>query len=244
MKKIGIIGTGRIGSPVIAALEAGEAGEYQLEAVLNRSGESSGITSPVTDADSFFASEMDLVIEAAGGDALARYGERALAVADVWTVSAAALANADLFSRLETTGSASGRRLRVLCGAIAGLDGLSAIALDPQARVECFVDVMPSENGRKTLFSGTARETAQKFPESTNVVAASALAGAGFDHTTTEVIQPGVGEGRSMGFHAKSLYGELEVKSSPAVIPPKKIHTVAANIISCLRKESQVIWAG
>ncbi len=244
MKKVGIIGSGRIGSPVIAALEAGEAGDYQLEAVLNRSGESSSRTRPVTDADSFFAREMDLIIETAGGEALASYGERALASADVWTVSAAALANADLFSRLENAGSTSGHRLRVLCGAIAGLDGLSSLALDPKARVECFVDVMPSEEGRKTLFSGTAREAALNFPESTNVAAASALAGAGLDSTTAKVIQPGIGEGRSMGFHATSQYGEIELKCSPAVIPPEQIHTVAANIISCLQKQDQVIWAG
>ena len=84
---------------------------------------------------------LDLIVEAAGPAALAEHGARALAVADVWTVSGAALADPRLYEELEAAGRRSGHRLRLLSGAIAGLDGIAMAFADPDATLKLEVDL-------------------------------------------------------------------------------------------------------
>ncbi len=244
MKQLGIIGCGRIGAPLIKAVQSGQAGEWSLLAVLTQTErELDGLVS-LTDADSFFKNDFDLIIDAASPVSMSLYGERALSVANLWTVNAAALADNELFSLLEDSGRKNGNRLRVLSGAIAGLDGLAAISVDEDAQVLATVDVAPSTEGRKTLFKGSVREGGKLFPESVNVAVATGLAGTGLDNVQIEVIQPDSGEDRNLSIEAKSQYGQLEVKAIPAVRPDKGIHMVAACLIAALRQEDEVIWVG
>ena len=180
-----------------------------------------------------------MIVEAAGPQALAMHGERALAIADVWTVSGAALADDLLFQKLLTAGRSSGHRLRVVAGAIAGLDGVSAAAVDPSMELNLQIDLPPGASS--TPFKGTVREAAHRFPENVNVAAAAALAGAGLDRARIEVHSP-TGPRHRLALSAQSRFGLLSAWTEPSLQPGA--HPVAACLIGALRRELQTLWAG
>lgn len=244
-RRVGVIGCGRIARPVLQALQAGEAPGWVLGSVLARSPRTIGAATVTDDVATFLAASHDLVIEAAGPAALATHGERALLAADVWTVSAAALADRDLHLRLEAACLRGGHRLRLLTGAIAGLDGVATVAVDPDAELRLEVDLptgagAPAASSPVLLFRGSVRDAAAAFPDGVNVAVAAALAGPGMDRAVIDVVRPV--SGHRLALAASSRYGRVRAVLEPAGDP--RWHPVAAGIIACLRRESRAIWAG
>jgi aspartate dehydrogenase len=180
-----------------------------------------------------------VIVEAAGPQALAMHGARALAIADVWTVSGSALADASLFEALLDAGRNSGHRLRLVAGAIAGLDGVSAAAVDPAMELTLEIDLPP--DAPFSSFNGSVREAAQRFPESVKVAVAAALAGSGLDRSTIEV-RNATGPRHRLALSARSRFGSLGAWTEPSLEP--QAHPVAACLIAALRREVQTIWAG
>ena len=114
------------------------------------------------DPDAFFDQAVDLVIEAAGPDAVRTHGVAALRRADVWSVSGTALADPTLFADLEENGAESGHRLRLVPGAIAGLDGVAALSVADDAVVETVIDldsVIPDFEVHEILALNAAPDT-------------------------------------------------------------------------------------
>jgi aspartate dehydrogenase len=192
--------------------------------------------------EAFFALPYALILETAGPAALATHGVRALGHADVWTVSAAALADATLLGALEHAGSRAGHRLRVLPGAIAGLDGVAMASVDPDAVLRLDIDLMPGQGPRVQVFSGTVREAAARYPDSVNVAAAAALAGPGMDKAQITISHPGPVPQHRLSLNATSRYGEVQVSVFPRVAPG--VHPVAACLIAALQRESKTVWVG
>ena len=244
MRRVGIIGAGSIATPVIRALSDGTAGAWRLAAVLAREARTINGIEVLDDVDTFLGSPIDLVIEAAGPKALSEWGVRALAIADVWTVSGVALADRALETALATAATASRHRLRLATGAIAGLDGVATAAVDPGARLHITISVAPTEQPRMVLFSGSVRDAAQRFPDGVNVAIAAALAGPGLDAATLDVVRPGPGEAREIRLVVESRYGRFETVSHPRVDPAAGVHTVAANLIAALRRCDRPVWVG
>ena len=176
-KRVALVGCGRIGAPVMAALLGGQLPGWTLCGVLvQRPGSDRG---PLftTSADALLATRPDLVLDTAGPVALAELGETLLRAADVWTISAAALADDGLLRRLEAVGRESGHRLRVLPGAMAGLDGVATIAAAPGSTLQLTVELRPGAGPAGHRFSGSVRDAARRFPNDVNVAVAAALAG-------------------------------------------------------------------
>lgn len=196
-----------------------------------------------TDPDVFFAQEVELILDLAGPGVLESHGERMLALADCWTVNAAALADESLVQRLERVGRQRGRRLRVMTGAIAGLDSVSVVAVDDRAEVSVAIDLAPSKQPGECVFTGTAAEAAKTYPEQVNVGVAAALAGRGVSDTKVEVHRPNVADGRKLRLSARSAHGSFETISAPRVVPGT-IHTVASCVIAALRQAERTIWVG
>jgi len=245
-RRLGIIGCGRIARPVVQACAAGVLPGWVLGGVLTRTGQPADVAGATADADEFLGLGHDLIVEAAGPGALAMHGARALAVADVWTVSAAALADPSLCSALEAAGTQSGHRLRLLSGAIAGLDGVAMAFADPkaalatEAALELEIDLPPAPDAPGRLFCGTVREAARQFPDGVNVAVAAAFAGPGLDRARIEVNRWPARHRLALaasGRHARVL-ASVEPDAAAGV------HPVAACIIACLRRETQTIWAG
>ena len=189
--------------------------------------------------EAFFHEKYDVIIEAAGPQALAMHGARALAIADVWTVSGAALADDSLLRNLQAAGLSSGHRLRVVAGAIAGLDGIGAAAVDPAMELRLQIDFPPGNPA--TAFEGTVREAAKRFPDNVNVAVAAALAGPGLDRAQIEV-RNSTGPRHRLALHAQSRFGWLGAWTEPRLAPDA--HPVAACLIAALRRELQTVWVG
>lgn len=244
-RRFGLIGCGRIALPVIEAWQQGELPGWTLGGVLARHVrelDDAGAQRTMDDAEAFFSCGHDLILETAGPQALAAHGVRALGVADVWTVSAAALADAALLDALEAAGQRAGHRLRVLPGAIAGLDGVAMAAVDPQAVLTLDIDLLPGPGPRASLFTGSVREAAARWPDSVNVAAAAALAGPGLDATRIEVHHPGPVPRHRLALRVESRYGSVEASVEPQRGPG--IHPVAACLIAALRREMRTVWVG
>lgn len=241
-RRFGLIGCGRIGLPIIECWRAGGLPGWALSGVLARSPRPFGALQSTDDADAFFGIGHDLIVEVAGPLALAMHGERALGCADVWTVDATALAEPALLDALQAAGTRSGRRLRVMSGAIAGLDGVAMASVDPHAVLRVDVDLLPGPGTRHKVFSGTAREAARRYPDHVNVATTAALAGPGLDATRVDVYHPGPVTRHRLALRADSRYGIVEASLEP--IRTAGAHPVAACVIAALRAELQTVWVG
>jgi aspartate dehydrogenase len=237
-RRFALIGAGRIAQPVIEAWRAGELPGWQLESVLTRQPRQIDGVRSTTDAAAFFAGGHVLVVDTAGPAALALHACAALASADVWTVSAVALADPQLFAKVEETARRSGHRL--LHGAAAGLDGVAAACVDPDAVLHLQIDLPPGGGPPGVIFSGTVREAARRFPDSVNVAVTLAFAGAGLDRTRIEVSHPDPATPYRLALRVSSRYGTCVVETSPRVGPG--VHPVAASVIAALRNELKTVW--
>jgi len=237
MRRVGLIGCGRIGRPVARALLRGAAGAHALTAVLGRSARAMDGFPVTDDPDAFFAGRPSLIVEAGGPDAFRRYAARALAGGDLLAVSPLPLADAALERELRAIARQTGHRLHIAPGAIGGLDALATAMAAGLERLETFVELGPTEgDAEELLFEGSVREAAQRFPDEINVAATVALAGPGFDATIVRVTRPPRGtKGRKMGFRVTSRAGGFEVLSRPRVSPAEDIHATAFSVIALLR---------
>jgi aspartate dehydrogenase len=239
-RRFALIGAGRIALPVIQAWRDGQLPGWELASVLTRSPRRVEGVHTTIDAMEFFAHDSDLIVETAGPAALALHACDALARADVWTVSAAALADPQLLARVESAAAQSGHRLRLLHGAIAGLDGVAAACVDPNAVLHLQVDLPPGGGPPGVVFRGTVREAARLFPNSVNVAVSVAFAGAGLDRTTIEVSHPDPAMPQRLAFSVTSVYGTCTATTSPLV--GSGIHPVAASVIAALRNAMKAVW--
>ena len=83
-----------------------------------------------SNADEFFASEMDVVVEAAGHAGLKQYAERALCSGlDVLAVSVGAFADEEFSSSVMRAAEENHQGLLVPSGALGGLDAISAASV-------------------------------------------------------------------------------------------------------------------
>ena len=243
-RRFGLIGCGRIGRPIVDAWLAGELPGWTLGGVLTRANREFGTLRAVGDVDTFLASGYDLIIECAGPGALAEHGVRALRHADVWSTSSAALADTSLFQALLDAGGTAGHRLRIVGGAIAGLDGVAMCSVDPDALLHLDVDLPPAAGPRAQVFKGTVRDAARRYPDSVNVAvaAALALAGPGLDRSQITLSRPGPVSRHRLALTVASRHANLQAVVEPRLGPGS--HPVAACLIANLRRELQTIWVG
>jgi aspartate dehydrogenase len=238
-RRIGLIGHGGIGRAVAQAVDAGRAGDWTIAAILVRR-PIAGDARVLTDRRTFLDVPVDLYVETAGPDALRDIGTDALARADLWSVNGTALADDGFRTRLERTGRENGHRMRLVSGAIGGLDAVQAMTIDPDASVE--VRVTAPEDG--PVFTGSAREAAARLPHGVNLTVATALAGLGVDRTMVRVMPDAEESRRAIGLEVRSAYGTFTGTLAPHTDVSRGLHVVAASIIGALRQLDSVIWAG
>ncbi len=200
--RVAVLGWGAIGRPVGLGLWEGRVPGARLVAVAARRG-AAGSPVPVVEAGRL-ADGADLVIEAAGQEALAAHGETYLrSGARLLVVSVGALVDDALFERLQAAG---GSRLYLTSGAIGGLDLLRAagragpidrIVLTttkaPGSLIQDWMEAGTVEAlraGREEVvaFDGPATEAVRRFPQSVNVAATLALAAGSWDLVRVRVV--------------------------------------------------------
>jgi aspartate dehydrogenase len=207
--RIALIGYGAIADEVIRSLE----GRGEMSALVGilvrparlpqRRQRAAGRFAVVDALGALLDLAPDIVIEAAGHDAVARFGAGVLGRGtDLLIASVGALADRKLAQDLVAAAPA-GTELWIASGAVAGIDGLSAArtaglrsvtytslkapaAWNGTPAQEVLADET-SKTRRVIFFRGSAREAAAQYPQNANVAATIALAGLGLDRTRVQL---------------------------------------------------------
>jgi aspartate dehydrogenase len=196
----------------------------------------------------------DVILEAASREAVREWGEVALAAAKrVVLSSTSALADDDLRNNLIAAARRRGNYLVLSPGALAGLDALSAAG---RLRLDevCHRIVKPPKNwpgtsnqnapldlrDRVVLFSGSAREAAQRYPQNANVTVVTALAGIGLDRTRVELVSDPSATGNRHELHARGDFGLLDIaiENRPLSSNPKSSELAALALLRLAENES------
>ncbi len=213
--KVGVIGSGKIGSKIIEHIL--HSTDLELAFVLKQTADAASLPDLpagvlTADPEAALATPVDLVIEVAVPAVLAALAPRFLENADFCGFSCTALADPAIEQAVRRACAASGHVFYVPHGAILALDGIG----DGKALLES-VTVTTTKSGPSLgieedasgiLFEGPTREVCAKFPRNVNVHAAIALAGIGFDKTVSRVVAvPGL---KAMQHHVEVTGAGLE----------------------------------
>lgn len=253
--KLGLIGNGAIARVLTRHCEQSDRRfEITGALVLPEDGPSVGQHPTFTAFELLAATAPDLIIECAGQQAVVQYGHVVLqAGMDLMVISVGALADDRLRTDLEQSAVATGRKVIIPTGALAGLDALSAARVDGLDRVSLKTRKPPqSWTGAPgvaaldltniitatDIFTGSAREAALAFPKNANVAAAVALAGIGFDQTDVVLTADPTVKRNTHLLEAEGAFGQLraEIQAKPSPDNPKTSHLAALSIIRQLNR--------
>lgn len=242
--RVGIIGAGRIARGVIAAVESGEAGPFDICGILKREpSDPFGLGLPITtNFTDFLATKPELVIELGGPGALREHAVRILTEAELWSISGAVIADAEFERDVAEATNRSGHRLRFVPGAIAGLDAVAAAATVPGASVNVEAGLIGLKADAAPDFVGSAREVLQRF-NGVNVIAAIAIAGTGLDATRVRYYAHCPGTRRQFTVEVACDHGHFQIVARPISSEKGGTAIVAASVVAALRQSRRLVSA-
>ena len=268
---VGLIGYGAIGRAVAEAIAEGCAGNVVLKAILCRDVHKHRKDNPsavhvnstfTDDPEMFFGVPFDLVVEAAGQEALRQHGGRVLdSGCHLLVTSIGALTEDAFFSRLVKSAEKNRSRIFLVSGALPAVDWMAAAAL-AGACSATITQAKPVASWRGTpavamidldglkqpacFFDGTAREAASRFPKSSNITAMLALATAGLDKTKVKLVaDPNRTEMHTV-IEFRSGVGNLRMEWNgvPSESNPKTSVDVPFTVIKALRNLTDTVCYG
>jgi len=212
-----------------------------------------------TDIAGLLALNPEIVIEAAGRETACAYSEIILSAGkELYLLSVGILADQEVRSRLTALAAKTGGNISIPAGALAGFDGLLALAKDGIRSVK-YVSAKPIAAWQGTpaeaafclnsievptiIFNGSAGEAARLYPKNANLAAAVALAGIGFERTEIELIaDPSLNENVAL-LEAEGTLSRLSVRIQgiASAQNPKTSAIVGSSILSALQNSSAAI---
>ncbi len=197
MARIGVIGLGGIGRGVVEY--ATSSVEHELAFARNRShsdwATQTGVPvllGPPTEEE---LRETDLVVEAAHPEVVEHHGERILRHCDFLVVSAGALADESLLSRLTETAREYGTNVIVPQGALVGVHAMLAQSKRwTRAQITMIkspdsLDPAPDNIDELTvLYEGAVGPLIKRYPRNVNAMVAFALATLGLEKTIAKLV--------------------------------------------------------
>jgi aspartate dehydrogenase len=266
MTPVGLIGCGGIAQDVVAALRGQSVpNDVQIVGALARPGRSDAARQNLPDVDIFEALEdiasrrPGIIAEVASQQAVAEHGEQVLRSGiDLLVISVGALADAQLFDRLQSSAEAGNSRLLVPAGAIGGLDAIAAMRLGGLAFVRYRSRKPPAawrgspaekvvDLGKlatpTVLYTGSAREAALLYPQNANVAAAVALAGLGFERTQVELVADPGAPGNVHEIEVEGSAGRfaIQLAGKPSRTNPKTSALAALSVARALINDQAAI---
>ncbi len=259
MKTIALIGYGAIAHMVVDEL-AKDADEIAIVAVLVRDDRAAAARaelpdsiSVVTAVDELLARAPDLVVECAGQSAILDYADAVLGAGiDLMVIATGAFAKAGLLERLTGLARERGARLLLPAGAIAGIDGLTALRVGGLERVT-YVSIKPPDAWRGTpaertvdldaltqpteIFRGSPIDAARDYPKNANLAMTVALAGIGVERTEIRLVADPDTTNNTSRIHAEGRFGRLDVEmeGQPAPDNPKTSASTALSMVHAIR---------
>lgn len=256
--QVGLIGNGGIARACRASLAA------ELIAFTTLSRTDAGLEPHdgqlVGSLDELLATRPDIVVECAGHGAVRDHAQRVLeAGIPIIIVSIGALADAELHGRLRTTAAQTGASLLLVPGAIGGLDALEAARIGGLDSVryraskptrawqgtaaETMINLDQIDQPT-TFYTGSAREAALTFPQNSNVAAAIALAGVGFEETRVELVADPLSacNVHEIAFEGGDGRCRIEIEGNPSPDNPKTsmltAHSVARTLLDFYKRRA------
>lgn len=205
--------------------------------------------------------DMDMVVECAGHEALAAFGPVVLQRGrDLLLASVGALADDTLANTLRDAAERGGAKILISTGAIGALDlltaarmgGLEAVTYTGRKPPRAWAGTSAAGLAESaivsgvTLFEGTAREAALRFPQNANVAAAVALAGLGFEQTRVQLVADPALHANEHRLSGRGAFGsfELTISGNAQAGQPKTSMLVAFSLARCLAtRQSAVAFA-
>lgn len=265
MFDIAIVGFGAIGQELARGL-AGESGVRISQIIVRGPGLDAGraaAASLAPDARMLSALDLaagkrpDLVAECAGHSAVLQHVVPALRAGVACVVaSVGALHEQALLEALEQAAREGGSSVRLISGAIGGIDALAAARLAGLDQVRYVGRKPPAgwvgtpaervcDLSRLTqacvIFRGSAREAARAFPKNANVAATVALAGLGLDRTEVELVADPAVERNVHAIDASGAFGRLSLSLENRPLPSNP-RTSALAMLSLARSVRDA-WA-
>jgi aspartate dehydrogenase len=259
MKSIGIVGCGTIGRALIQAVRSGKLA-VAIAGVTSRTESSARQFLSTFDPPPAYCklpdliAAADLIVEAAGGAVVPSLAEQVFAAGkDLMVISAGALLD---HPEILAKSRATGCRLYVPSGAIAGLDGIKSAVIGEIVHVThttrkppvgldgapYLVERSISLAGlqeEKEIFTGSAREACRGFPANVNVTAAVSLAGIGPDRTRVRILAvPGLTR-NCHDIDVEGEFGKLHVHIEN--VPSENPKTGKLTALSIIRAVQDVV---
>ena len=248
---VGLIGWGAIARTVIAGL--GNDADVRIGGIVVRRERQEPIGIPAVVSIEELDERITLVVEAAGGAAVAEHGVAVLRSGrDLAIASTASLVDERLLHELRTAARDNGRRLYAVSGAIGALDALGASRAAQLSYVRYIGRKPPRAwlgtpaadrvdlnrlTGPTPVFEGMARVAVKMFPQNANVAATIALAGLGFDRTSVTLVADPTIERNVHRVEAESTAGTIRFEVEARSIPsnPKTSAMAAYSIVNFLQ---------
>ncbi len=261
--RLALIGWGAINRRVTELLAERSKGDIAIVAIAVRNPAAAGDIPPgaklITTPGELAGLDLDLIVEAAGREAVGIWGEAALNHAPAFAIaSTSAFCDDDLLARLIAVAESRGSQLLIPPGALAGIDGITAASLLPLDEVVHRI-VKPPAAWRGTsaeslialdgiteataFFSGTAREAASRFPQNANVAVITALAGIGLDHTRVELVADPAASGNGHQLSARGAFGKLDItiENRPLATNPKSSEMTALGLVRLIENRVRTL---
>lgn len=252
-RTVGIIGYGAIGRVLSDELEAGRDG-LTFGGVVGRQAPSAIRCDSVEQ----LIDRCDVVVEAAGQQAVEQYGRQVLcANRDLLVLSVGAFAEDRLLRELESVGRG---QLIISTGAIGGIDLLKAAALSGRLEEVSITTTKPlatlikagdsdpghpldEHGGAVTVFEGSAREVASRYPASTNVAATVGLCTLGMDRVQVRLIADPNADLVSHRLQASGHIGtyDFSIINHPSENPRTSLVTPYAALRALLDTQARVV---
>lgn len=255
---------GAMGQRLVALMQA-QPDALELVAVLVRDTTRAAREMPalahllVTDTPALLNTRPDVVAECAGHAAVDAHAEAILCSGtDLVLVSVGALADGARLARLQAAARAGGGQLRLVPGAIGGLDWLGAAhsaGLDevtyrghkpPLAWLgTAAADTHDLAQLRRAtcVFRGSAGEAALRFPRNANVAATVALATLGLEHTRVELWADPDAVDNVHEVEASGAAGRLTLRlaNRPDPLNPRTSHITAHSVWHALVRRGATV---
>ena len=269
--RIGIIGGGTIARLFLDHIARGDLADARVVAILGREASERTRTLATeygvelaTKIDALLAAKPEVVVEAAGHDALRAHAERVLHEGvDLIVLSAGAMADDALRTRLEAAARASGALLYVPSGGIGSLDALKAAVVAGVDEVE-IVSAKPPRawkgieyveglgidldrlSGPHVLYDGPARAGVRHFPQNVNIAAVLSMAGIGFDRTRLVAVADPTITTNTHVINAKGKTGEISItlRNVPSPENPKTAWLACYSALAALKQLQSPIRYG
>lgn len=260
LKKLAIVGCGKLAKIVVDALTDGLLPEYQLVGTYSRSREKATHLAGLIQEEKtgysctachsieeLLEKKPDYIVEAASPAALRQWALAALKnKSSIITLSIGAFADRAFYEEVKKVAEEYGSRIYIASGAIGGFDILRTAALMGKCTASIDTEKGPRslrgtsvyeeelQHEKREVFSGDGKEAIALFPTKVNVAVAASLASVGPDHMKVSVTStPGyVGDDHRIEIRNDQVHAVVDVYSETSEVAGWSVVATLQNISS------------